>query len=55
MDDLSAPQERVCQGTLLSRQQFLVDTQQWGYRDGRLEPLGNLTEHQVAELNAEVT
>ena len=54
LDDPSPPQEQVCQGTLLSRQQFLIDTQQWGYRDGRLEPLGNLTEDQVAELNAEV-
>ena len=45
----------VCLGTLLSRQQFLIDTLQWGYWDGRLEPRGNLTEDQVAELNAEAT
>jgi hypothetical protein len=32
-----APQDpRVCQGTLLSRQQYLVDVETWGYEDGRV-------------------
>lgn len=31
-----APDDKVCQGTLLSREQYLVDVEQWGYRDGRL-------------------
>ncbi len=31
------PSQKICQGTLLSRQQYLVDINQWGYRDGRLE------------------
>jgi hypothetical protein len=26
----------LCRGTLLSRQQYLVDIEQWGYRDARL-------------------
>jgi hypothetical protein len=30
------PQEYVCNGTLLSRQQYLVDITEWGYQDGRL-------------------
>jgi hypothetical protein len=42
-----APAERVCQGTLLSRAQFLVDVGRWGYVDARLEPRGNLTGEQV--------
>jgi hypothetical protein len=29
--------ERLCRGTLLSRQQYLVDVQDWGFRDARLE------------------
>lgn len=37
------PQTRICQGTLLSREQFLIDIQQWGYLDARLLPGGNMT------------
>ncbi len=29
---------RLCRGTLLSRAQFLVDIEKWGYEDARLEP-----------------
>lgn len=35
--------ERVCQGTLVSRAQYLVDVEQWGYADPRLAPAGNMT------------
>ena len=35
----NAPGERACAGTLLSRAQFLVDIQQWGYRDVRTPEL----------------
>lgn len=31
--------ERTCAGTLLSRAQFLVDVQEWGYRDARAPEL----------------
>jgi hypothetical protein len=37
------PETRVCQGTLLSREQYLIDIQQWGYLDARLLPGGNMT------------
>jgi hypothetical protein len=30
------PQERICQGALLSRSQYLVDIEEWGYLDARL-------------------
>jgi len=33
----------VCRGTLLSREQYLHDIQQWGMQDGRIIPFGNLT------------
>lgn len=35
-DNLNAPPENVCQGTLISREQYLPDVQQWGYVDARL-------------------
>jgi hypothetical protein len=38
------PEDHVCLGTLLSREQYLPDVEQWGYRDGRLEPTGNMSE-----------
>ena len=34
-----APQEQVCQGPFLSRSQFLVDTERWGYKDARLSTM----------------
>ena len=38
---------RVCRGTLLSREQYLVDVERLGYRDGRLEPGGPMTPEEV--------
>jgi hypothetical protein len=38
----SAP-DRECQGTLISRAQYLVDVEHWGYGDPRLAPQGNMT------------
>ena len=38
----------VCQGTLLSRSQYLPDTQAWGYRDARLAPLGPMSAGDIA-------
>jgi len=37
------PEERVCQGTLLSREQYLIDIERWGYADPRERPQGNMT------------
>jgi hypothetical protein len=51
-DPLVAP-EPLCQGTLLSRTQYRVDTEQWGYRDGRLRPNGRMTLRQAAALDRE--
>ena len=28
----------MCRGTVLSRQQYLVDVQDWGYADPRTQP-----------------
>lgn len=54
--ELEAPpeDERICRGTLLSRQQYLVDVDQRGYRDARLEPLGSLTREQIDQWTAAI-
>lgn len=44
----SPPADRVCKGTLLSRTQYLVDIECWGYEDARLIPRGNLTREEIA-------
>ncbi|MFL5733748.1 MAG: nucleotidyltransferase [Chloroflexia bacterium] len=44
----------TCRGTLLSRTQYLIDVDRWGYKDGRLTPDGNLTRDEVASLNKDV-
>jgi hypothetical protein len=38
----------VCNGTLLSREQYLYDLEHFGYRDPRLEPIGRLTTAEAA-------
>jgi hypothetical protein len=35
--------ERVCQGTLVSRGQYMVDIGQYGFLDARLKPRGNMS------------
>ncbi|MDQ3881264.1 MAG: hypothetical protein M3295_09370, partial [Chloroflexota bacterium] len=44
--------ERACLGTLLSRRQYLVDVERWGYRDGRLPPTGRMTADEIAAWTA---
>ncbi len=34
---------RLCRGTLLSRAQFIVDVERWGYHDARLDPENPMT------------
>jgi hypothetical protein len=45
---------RVCQGTLLSRQQYLVDVACWGYTDGRLAPHGSMTPSEIEQWTAAI-
>jgi hypothetical protein len=42
-----AGNDRMCRGTLLSRTQYLTDTEEWGYADPRVEPCGPMTANQV--------
>ncbi|MEW6704018.1 MAG: nucleotidyltransferase [Pseudomonadota bacterium] len=43
-----APRTDLCGGTLLSREQYLIDVEQQGYRDARVTPEGNMTPEDVA-------
>jgi hypothetical protein len=44
--------EKICFGTIISRQQYLKDIEEWGYRDARLQPLGNMSEDEIAHWTA---
>lgn len=47
------PEQKVCNGTLLSNQQYLPDTERWGYRDGRVVE-GAMTPLEVRDLTDEL-
>ena len=49
-----APAEPVCQGTLLSREQYLDDVEQHGLQDARLVPLGHMVPAEVAVWTAAI-
>jgi len=42
----------VCQGTLLSRQQYLHDLDELGMKDARLQPAGNMTAEEIERWTA---
>jgi len=42
------PGTPLCRGTILSRSQYLVDVEEWGYRDARLIPKGAMSEEEIA-------
>src|SRR5262249_30022056 len=44
--------DKICYGTLLSRQQYLFDIEERGYKDARLEPLGTMSEEEIAKWTA---
>jgi hypothetical protein len=54
--EIDAPpvSDRLCQGTLLSRAQYLHDVEHEGYRDGRLVPGGRMTATDVARWTAAI-
>jgi hypothetical protein len=49
-----AAEARVCDGTLLSRQQYLLDVTERGYADGRLAPRGEMTAADIAQWTAAI-
>jgi hypothetical protein len=50
----AAPPERLCCGTLLSREQYLPDVQRWGYLDARLSPRGALSRDETDRWTAAI-
>ena len=48
------PSGRVCDGTLLSREQYLVDVIERDYADGRLTPRGEMTAAEIAHWTAAI-
>jgi hypothetical protein len=45
---------RVCNGTLLSRSQYLVDVERWGYEDGRQFPRGSMLPADIVRWTAAI-
>lgn len=45
---------QICNGTLISRAQYLPDIERWGYRDGRLVPRVQMTEEHIADWTNEI-
>ena len=45
--DRTGRHSHVCRGTLLSREQYLVDVEQEGCRDARLRPDGPMTQEEI--------
>jgi len=46
------PGERICRGTLLSREQYRLDIEQWGFADARLHPLGEMSAEEIKRWSA---
>ena len=51
--DAARADEPACQGTLLSRYQYRIDIDEWGYRDGRVRPTGRMTSGQAKAMDRE--
>jgi hypothetical protein len=49
-ETLDPPQDadRICQGTIISRAQYLIDIEEWGYRDPRRHPEGTMSDDELA-------
>jgi hypothetical protein len=47
--------EKICYGTILSRQQYLVDIDIRGYKDPRLKPQGTMTAEEIAHWTAGIS
>ena len=47
--------DKVCRGTIVSREQYLVDTLERGYVDGRQQPHGTMTAEEIRQWTAAIT
>lgn len=48
------PATNLCGGTLLSREQYLIDVEEQGLRDARVVPVGNMTPEDVAQWTSAI-
>ena len=48
------PAERLCQGTLLSRAQYLIDIERGGYHDARLTAQPRMTAEEITHWTAAI-
>ena len=46
--------EKTCRGTLISREQYLIDVGEWGYHDARLGKNGTMSKREVAHWTAAI-
>ena len=46
--------KRVCQGTVISREQYLADIEAWGYSDARIAPRGPMTRDEIDQWTAAI-
>jgi hypothetical protein len=46
--------DRVCNGTMLSREQYLIDVEEWDYEDARVAPRGTMSPEDVAHWTAAI-
>jgi hypothetical protein len=46
--------DHVCQGTRISREQYLTDVTQWGYQDARLPPRGAMSPEEITRWTAAI-
>ncbi len=49
------PEGTVCNGTLLSREQYLIDVDLWHYSDARLSPKGKMSRKQIEQWTAAIS
>ena len=42
--------QRICRGPFIAQKGYGTALRQWGYTDGRLQPYGPLTPHELAQL-----
>ena len=45
-------EDKTCYGTIISRQQYLPDINEWGFGDARLRPVGNMSEEDIMSWTA---
>jgi hypothetical protein len=50
----SVSEHRVCRGTLISRAQYLIDVEEWGYQDARCAAGGPMTRAEVEHWTAAI-